>query len=341
MALTLAGRYDHASDYGGKGTWQSGLLWRATNALSFSGTYGLSYQAPQLNEISGPQSIETEALGVPDPFRGNQPVLYPVAQVFGPNFNLKPETGDSFTLGLEYSSQTLPGLHASLTWYGLNITNYIGIESVPTLLAFPNLFPGAVIRAPPTPEDQQLGYLGLITQLNEDYYNFGDIHVGGFDADLHYVIDTRAGQFTPAVALANIYKWQSAVLPGAPAIDGVGQATFYGVGWSPRWKGTAALAWKDGPASMSVTGRYVGRYLDYQDFVPNTNEIGNTWIFDLNARYEFGQGAANGNQSKTGVYIAVGAVNVFNRTPPFSYSPEWYDINEYDIRGRYLHLDVG
>ena len=92
---------------------------------------------------------------------------------------------------------------------------------------------------------------------------------------------------------------------------------------------------------MNLAGRYIGRYLDYQDIVPNTNEIGNTWICDLNARYEFGQGAANGNQSKTGVYIAVGAVNVFNRTPPFSYSPEWYDINEYDIRGRYLHLDVG
>ena len=93
MALTLAGRYDHSSDYGGKATWQSGLLWRATETLSFSGSYGLSYQAPQLNEISGPQNYSNPyALGVPDPFRGNQPVSYPVAH--GVRTELQPEAGN-------------------------------------------------------------------------------------------------------------------------------------------------------------------------------------------------------------------------------------------------------
>jgi iron complex outermembrane receptor protein len=341
LAVTLAGRYDHSSDYGGKATWQSGLLWRASDTLSFTGSYGLSYQAPQLPEISGPLAIQPATFYAPDPFRGNQLIDYPVKFVAGPNFNLKPETGDSFTLGLQYTSQTLPGLHTSLTWYDLNITNYIGQESLTDLLAYPNLFPGAVIRAPPTPQDQQLGYLGVITQLNDTYYNFGDIHVAGVDADISYAIGTRAGQFTPSVAIANIYKWQSALLPGAPEIDAVSQATLTGVGWSPRWKGTAALAWKQGPLSMNLAGRYIGPYRDYQDYVPNTNEIGNTWIFDFNARCEMGQAFASGNHWLAGSYVALGAVNLFNKTPPFSYSGNWYDFREYDIRGRYLHLNVG
>jgi outer membrane receptor protein involved in Fe transport len=345
LALTLAGRYDHSNDYGGKATWQSGLLWRATETLSLRGGYGQSYQAPHLNEISGPQTTIVQPLFEPDPFRGNQLVLYPVTQVFGPNFNLKPETGDSFTLGLEYSSQALPGLHTSLTWYDLKISNYISGELDSTLLAYPNLFPGAVIRAPPTPQDLQLGYLGVITQINNTFYNYGDLRVAGFDADIGYAIDTRVGQFTPSVAVANIYKWQTALLPGTPLMDALGMATTSayggGVGWAVRWKGTAALAWKLGPLSMNIDGRYIGPYLDYQLFVPNTNEIGNSWVCDFNARYEVGQAHASTNPWLAHAYIALGAVNLFNRTPPFSYTPFSYDIQAYDIRGRFLHLDMG
>ena len=341
LAITLAGRYDHSDDYGGKATWQSGLLWKATETLSFRGGYGLSYHAPELSEISGPQSVEDIGLGVSDPFRGNQLITYPVRLASGPNFSLKPETGDSFTLGLQYSSETLPGLHSALTWYNLRISNYIGLESYQTLLTNPNLFPGAVVRAPQTPPDQQQGFLGVITQLNDLYYNFGDLRVAGFDADIGYIINTGMGQLAPSVAIANIYKWQSAVLAGAPAIDAVSQATLYGVGWSPRWKGTAALAWKEGPVSMNIAGRYVGPYLDYQDFIPNSHEIGNTWIFDFNARYEIGHALASTNSWLAQSYIAIGAVNLFNKTPPFSYTPYWYDLEGYDIRGRYLHLSAG
>jgi iron complex outermembrane receptor protein len=345
LALTLAGRYDHSNDYGGKATWQSGLLWRATDTLSFRGGYGLSYQAPLLTEVSGPQSVFVSTLDVPDPFRGNQLISYPVNVVSGPNPNLKPETGDALTLGLQYSSQVLPGLHTSLTWYDLKISNYIGTESNPVIVDNPNLFPGAVVRAPPTPQDLQQGFLGVITQFNSLFYNFGDLRVAGFDADVSYAIDTRLGQFTPSVAIANVYKWQSAILPGAPEIDAVGQATSStfggGVGWSPRWKGTAALAWKTGPLSMNLAGRYISKYHDYQDFVPNMNEIGNSWIFDFNARYEMGQTLASTNPWLARSYVAFGAVNLLNKTPPFSYNPYMYDIQEYDIRGRYLHFNVG
>jgi hypothetical protein len=148
------------------------------------------------------------------------------------------------------------------------------------------------------------------------------------------------------LAIANIYKWQSALLPNTPEINGVSAATALlglgGVGWAPRWKGTAGLAWGKGPLTMNVTGRYISRYLDYQAFVPNnTNEIGNTWIFDFNTRYAVGQALASSNPWLKGSYVAFGAVNLLNKTPPFSYTPYMYDLSEYDIRGRYLHLNVG
>jgi hypothetical protein len=231
-------------------------------------------------------------------------------------------------------------LHTSVTWYDIKISNYISTESIPNLIAYPNLFPGAIVRAPPSAQDEAQGFQGPITQINDDFYNFGDIHVAGFDADIRYVMDTRAGQITPSVALSNIYKWTSAILPGTPEMNTVNQATL-GVGWSPRWKGTAALAWKQGPLSTSLAGRYVGSYRDYQEYTPNDNEIGNTWIFDFNARYEVGRAFANINHWLAGSYVSLGAVNLLNKTPPFSYTNFWYDVKEYDIRGRYLYLTAG
>jgi len=341
LTLTVAGRYDHSNDYGGKATWQSGALWRVTDAVSLSGGYGKSYAAPQLSQIAGPQTVFSAPLYVSDPFRGNQPVNYSVTQIAGPNYSLKPETGDSSTLTLGYVSDALEGVRASLTWYAINITNYIGAPTAQVLVDNPAAYPGVVTRAPPSSQDQQLGYLGPITQILESYFNYGVVHAAGFDADVSYAFDTRMGRITPSISIANVYRWQSALSPGAPAIDGLGNATLAGVGWAPRWKGTASVAWKSGPISTNVAGRYIGQYKDYQDIVANTNEGGNTWIFDASARYELGDALAATSPSLAHSYVSLAGVNIFNRTPPFSYTPAWYDYEEYDLRGRYLRLTVG
>jgi|HubBroStandDraft_4_1064222.scaffolds.fasta_scaffold00601_8 iron complex outermembrane receptor protein len=341
LAMTLAGRYDHSSDFGGKATGQGGLLWRPVEALSFSGTYGISYQAPQLQEIGGAAGIEgTGNFGWFDPFRGNEPVV--TTLTFGPNPKLKPETGDSRTLSVAYSSRTLHGLEASLSYFGINISDYIALPNIQTMIDNPTLYPGGVIRSPTTPQDQQLGFLGPITQINDIFFNFGALHVAGFDAFVRYAIDTRFGEFKPSLAIANIFRWQSALVPGSPSMSYLSQATISGVGWAPRWKGSAGIGWMHGPLSASLAGRYVGRYKDYQDFVPNSNELGNFWIFDSNFRYEVGNALAGGNAWLGGTYVAVGAVNLFDRAPqPSYYAGLGYDPSQYDIRGRVIYVQAG
>jgi hypothetical protein len=230
------------------------------------------------------------------------------------------------------------GFRASLTWFEINISNYIGQQSLQVLINNPSLFPSAVVRGPATPQDQQRGFLGPIIQVNDLYYNFGDLHLGGFDADLRYAIDTRFGEVTPSLAIANIYKWQSALTPGAPLLNYVSQAGG-NPGWAPRWKGTAALSWKHRALSASLAGRYIGQYKDYQYVAPNTNVLGNFWTCDLNIRFE--PGLSSRNSRLAGTYVAFGAVNLFDKAPPFSYSVGTYDYTEYDIRGRYLYARLG
>ncbi len=271
VALTLAGRYDHSNDFGGKATWQSGLMWKALETLTFTGSYGISYQAPTLQELASPVVTQTGPTGTVDPFRGNQAVPATALIVGGPNPNLKPETGNALTLGLTYSAPSLDGLRASLTYYKLAISNYIATHSLQDLIDSPGLFPGAIVRAPPTAQDQQQGFLGQIIQFNDVYYNFGDLHVRGVDADVRYVLEIGRGRLTPSLALAYVGQWQSALTANSPAVKYVSQANASlagGGGWAPRWKGTAALAWERGPISLNVAGRYgkrsISRLSDYR-----------------------------------------------------------------------------
>ena len=338
LALTLAGRYDHTNDFGGKATWQGGLLWQATETLSLRGSYGISYRAPALKEISGGIASSTGLFAGNDPFRGGAHIHALIT--VGANPNLKPETGASHTLGLAYSSQALHGLGASLTYFNINISNYIARPQAQIIVNNPDLYPGAVIRGPTTPQDPQ-GFLGPVTRIYDLYYNFGDLRVAGFDADVSYVMDTGPGRFSPSLAVANIYKWQSALVPGSPLISYVNQLSYNSVGFAPRWKGTAALDWKKGPFSTRLAGRYIGPYKDDQTFMPNSNVLGNFWVFDLNARVEAGQALVNRNQWLTGTYVAVGVVNLFNKEPQFSNGLTPFDTNEVDLRGRFVYAQAG
>jgi iron complex outermembrane receptor protein len=341
LALTLAGRYDHASDYGGKPTWQGGLLWRATRSLLFRGGYGISYKAPLLQQLAGGvQYTLSGNFGFVDPFRGDQPVDSQITSATNPR--LEPETGVSRTLGIVYSSQALTGLTASLTYFYTKIANYIWAPPFQVLIDSPEYFPGAITRTPPSPQDVAKGWLGPITNITGSYYNFGNLEVGGVDADLRYDIETRLGRLTPSVAVANIYKWTGALTPQAPPISYLSQATINGPGFAPRWKGTAALDWKLGPLSTNVSGRYVGRYRDYQDYAPSTLELGDFWVFDLNCRYEIGKGVFGNSGWPTGAYIAAGAINLFDHTPQLSFGGGLpFDPAENDIRGRVIYVQLG
>jgi iron complex outermembrane receptor protein len=338
LALMAAGRYDHSDDFGGKATWQSGLRWRVLQSLSVTASYGVSYRAPQLQEIAGAVFTTTGNLGYTDPLRGNQPVNSYFQE--GPNPHLKPETGNSRTLGIVYNSEVLAGLRVSANWFAININNYISVPNAQDIIDYPNVYPGAVVRGPPSAQDALLGYPGPITSINDSYANFGALRVAGVDADVSYAIDTSLGRFTPSVALANVYRWESALTPETPLISYVSQAA-YTPGFAPRWKGTAALAWARGPLSSAVTGHYISRYLDYQDLGPNSNELGDYWIYDVYLKYQVTQHMSDGNRPSAGTFVAIGATNVLNRQPQISYSGVPYDPQEFDIRGRAVRIQAG
>jgi iron complex outermembrane recepter protein len=337
LALTLAGRYDKYSDFAKKTTGQAGLEWRPITGILFRAGYATSYKAPELQELAG--GIAGSYQGdITDPFRGSS--SYPVNTEYGANSALKPETGTSKVFGVVYNSTDYPGLNASLSYYSIELTNYISLLDTQVLVDYPALFPGAVTRAAPTPQDQQLGYLGVITNIVDTYYNYGDIRVAGIDFDVSHRLPTLVGDFKPSLALTDMVRYRAALTPGSADVSYLSQATLYGPGFTPRWKGTVALGWEQRALSANLTGRYIGPYRDYQDLVPNTNTLGNTWYCDLNIRYELDKTLGGGGQWYRHSFFEIGAVNLFDNLPKFSYGP-LYDYAESDIRGRFIYAQFG
>jgi hypothetical protein len=210
-----------------------------------------------------------------------------------------------------------------------------------SLLNNPTLFPAAVTRAPQTPQDVQQGYRGLITAIQSVYYNYGDVDVAGIDVDLHDRISTRVGDFTPSLAITDMVKYRTALAPGSPSVSYLDQATLYGPGFAPRWKGNLTLNWQRGALATSITGRYIGSYRDYQDFAANSNILGNAWYCDVNVHYDLSKTLSGGGHWYQHSFVELGAVNIFDNLPKFSYSGPGYDYAESDIRGRFVYAQVG
>jgi hypothetical protein len=152
-------------------------------------------------------------------------------------------------------------------------------------------------------------------------------------------METRVGVLTPSINATQTDHYTVALTPNSPAIDAASKAQDNG-DWAPRWKGTASLAWKLGPYSANIDGRYVSRYRDYD----STNDIGNFWLWDANVRYLIGQHLASDSSWARSSYIEFGGVNIFNPRPQYSnyfFGIIAYDEAQADIRGRFLYVQIG
>ena len=328
LAFTAAVRYDDYSDFGSDVTPQYALEWRPLDTLLVRGSYAEAFRAPGLVQVYAPLRYFNGGCCVNDPLNGGASVLYD--QVSGGNPNLKPERGESRSLGLVWSPLSLEGLQTSLTYWELE-QNDRATQNIPAQVYVdnPDLFPGRVQRDPITNQ---------ITIIDVTFINFGEVRVKGVDFDVSYRIGSGAGTFVPSLSLAEITEYKGAVLPNTPLTSRLGKADFEA--WAPRRKGTLALGWSLGSYSANATARYVSSYTDFQQLGPTTRQLGDFWIYDVSGKYEI---AGNGRFYDS-AYVQFAVVNVMNSLPPYSAAgsgTKGYDATQYDIRGRFLSLNFG
>jgi iron complex outermembrane recepter protein len=74
----------------------------------------------------------------------------------------------------------------------------------------------------------------------------------------------------PSFAATETLHYMTALVPGAPQTDRDSIANDDG-NWAPRWKKSTSIGWKNGAFAVTLSGRYVGPYQDYD----RTVRIGN------------------------------------------------------------------
>ena len=337
LSADFAYRYDDYSDFGGRSSLGAGLEYRPTASFMLRASYGSSLKPPTLYQLHVP--AETQSDLITDPARGG--ATEAITSSYGGNSSLKAETGWSTNLGFVFKTATVPGLDFSMTHWTVRLNEGFVIPDINALLANPQLFPGRVTRAPAAPGDPY--GIGPVTFIDDSYENFGHIKEAGVDLNLVWRAQTPWGEFSPAVAITEVYRYEFLYSPGSAPQNGVSQAND-DESYAPRWKAVVSLGWKNPIAQMGITGRYTGPYRDVTDIRPVPLELGNLWYLDLNGRVELGQKLAPQSKFWSRLFLAAGVRNALNRLPVYSdngYGENGYDPSQYDMVGRLFWGQVG
>jgi len=240
-----AGFYDLSADVGYRfsdystgantDTYKVGLDWAPIESLRFRASYQHAVRAPNIQELFSPQSVALD--GSSDPCAGANPAAnnpnatpancaltgVPIADygsvrenpaqqyngLLGGNPDLKPEEGDTYSVGFVWNPSFAPGLMVSLDYFNIEIKDAVGIIGADIILS------KCLATQDPTycslvnrdsSNSIWLSKQGYVEDLN---VNTGGAKTEGFDLSVRYGFDIGgAGRLTLDLA-ASIYDNQS------------------------------------------------------------------------------------------------------------------------------------
>jgi iron complex outermembrane recepter protein len=371
LDFILSGRYDHYSDFGDTTNPKIAMNFEPVAGIKFRGNYSKSFVAPALTSIGANASGQTGESGfaystgggvagglanVPaatfgltaantagTPFAGvcNFTTGYcnltsvQGAIISGGQSGLKPQTGSDYSLGVDFTPKSVPGLRISLTYWADSLRNGITAPQGPYATSSSSLsyllqtFPiaGGATAA------QLAAAQGVLPQTSATtpayfIYNFTqnnvlNLDIAGFDFDMLYRFKTDEGNFTISGSATRKTKFNQFFGSNGTVFSVLGTTGFNTTFPSLIWEGKASLAFDKGPLSLIAGMNYEGGYTYWggaANPVTKTNGIptgGGDPVaafvtFDFHASYTLNK---IGALKKANVYVDV--TNLMNTAPPF------------------------
>jgi iron complex outermembrane receptor protein len=144
LELSLAGRFEHYSDFGSTSNPKVGLRYVPIDGLTLRGTWGTSFKAPTFYQLFSQHNLEyfdASLFGGPTP--GFALVNY------GGNPDLQPERATSWTAGVDWSPPQDHSLQVSATYFNIDYTDRIALPISSPLTSLSNpIFAPFVVRNP-------------------------------------------------------------------------------------------------------------------------------------------------------------------------------------------------
>jgi outer membrane receptor protein involved in Fe transport len=255
LSLNGAIRYTHYSISGDATTYKIGLIWHATDELTFRGTRSQDIRAPTLFDLFAPVNESIGSLA--DAHTGIAHAL--TVETTG-NSDLRPEEAQNVTAGIVYRPTWLPRFSMALDYFRVKLTD--GIETFggrsPVAQAQceasggTSPFCALIIRPLPFSNHTAANFPTLL--INEPI-NLSDSVIHGFDAEGNYAMNVGAGDLSLRLLVAWEPSAEQTQYPGATPFNTAGTVGVAGTYPAiPKWK-------------VAAFGQY-----DYQDFAVNALE---------------------------------------------------------------------
>lgn len=400
LDLSLAVRYEDSSGLGDFSTTNPkfGVRYKPIDSLTLRGTYGTSFHAPPMRyAYNGPQPVpggnaifiepntwtapcNTTLVslngnsGTPGSPVGNCSFTAMVVSG-GAGPTLKPEKADTWTAGVEFAPQSVPGLNLSASYFNLKVEDrlvrFVGgamnaaiasyfatgtspylanlhfrpdLAEVEGLFADPRFIGHTGAGQPATPAD--IAAVFYATQTN-----LAALKMDGVDLAAKYSFDTGLGTFALFASGTLVLSYDIQSTRGAAFVDKLG--VYENTGNPVKLKSRQGIAFTRGPFNASAALNYTDDYVCKTGcYVPNTSgaPVLNTspikidsWVtLDLQFGYNFEQ--HEGLLANAGVSLSVN--NALDEDAPFvdtgrvlaTNAPEPYDPSNANVIGRTVAL---
>ena len=346
--LSLAGRYEEFSDFGGEFTPKIGFFWGVNDDLSLRGNYSEAFRAPTLLNVNAARNIVLANLG---PFIGEPSV--PSILFAGGNPDLEPETAETWTVGLQYAPSQLSGLKISLDYFDVSYSDRIEFLGPLDALLRPE-FSAALIANPdplrvqeildlqndPTVTFDNFGLFPIPDLadfdfiLNSGFQNFSARDVSGLDIQLFYSRETEIGDFAANLNGSYLFKYDTQLTDLAEVADQLGEL-YRPVDLNLR----GSLSWTRGGftavTAINHTNSYESSFTAAEPVsIDQWTTIDLTLAFDTEDRLS--------SDVLNGIRGSVSIQNLFDEEPPFVETSDGlnFDPANANALGRVVRLSL-
>ena len=320
LEITVAGRYDHYTGFGGTFNPKISGKFQPVDWLMFRGSYNTGFRVPSFNQIfNGTTLSPNPGNNLVDPTTCSQTAPSTTVagcaaitpeSLSGGNLNLGPETSSQYSVGVVF--QPSRRFSASFDFWSINVDNTIGSLTIPQLLANQTLFSDRVIRTG-----------GIITLLDLRADNIGSRRTQGLEVMLRGGIDAFGGVLSAGLDGTYLFKKNERfIATGAFGPSLIGVFTYTG-DLGLKWKHNAFITYTNDNATFSFSQIYRDGYTNQA--LPGIAN-GTVTRPGFNPRvspyiiYNLSAGVRIAKQ----LNLTFGVRNVFDTDPPFAIT---YDSN--------------
>jgi iron complex outermembrane receptor protein len=354
LEVTLAARHDHYSDFGNTDNGKASFRWKLNPALLFRGSVGTGFHAPTVPQVAAaPQPFGvtsgsytcTPELAQVAAAQGAvcQPAKLQYDQIAAGNSQLKPEQSRQATLG--FRVEPAQWLSAGVDFWWVAIKDTFGQLPEQAVFGNPLAYPGSWGSA----VDVGTGVRYLA--FNAANANLGKSYSSGLDFDISARSKTPLGALDMKFNATYMLREVAQQVIDGPYYSAIGDWNNNVGGVTFRVQGRTSATLKTGAFTNTLAMNFKSGYKDLETTAEVLDAAGNVtgtqdlridvpwyYTFDWQTQWEL-------NKTFT---LTVGALNIFNRKPPFVISSGGvnrgqqfgYDDRYYDARGRTYYINA-